>query len=119
MKHSVLLVDDEILFADSLAERLEMRDFEVNVAYNGLSALDLFSSLKPGLVILDLRLPDIDGSEVLLHMKKLAPRTRVVVITGHGSDEDRKRCLDLGAAAFMNKPVRLAALVEALVGEGT
>lgn len=117
MKHSVLLIDDEILFADSLAERLAMRDFDVRVAYNGLSALDLFTLHQPGLVILDLRLPDVDGSEVLMHIMRQAPMTRVVVITGHGSEEDRQRCLRLGAAAFLNKPVRLQTLVETLLGD--
>ena len=116
MKHSVLLVDDEILFADSLAERLAMRDFDVRVAYNGLSALDLFTAHRPPLVVLDLRLPDLDGSEVLMHIMKHDPKARVVIITGHGSEADRKRCLGLGAVAFLNKPVRLQTLVEALVG---
>lgn len=117
MKQIVLLIDDEILFADSLAERLSMRDFDVRVAYNGLSALEMFSAVLPPLVILDLRLPDLDGSEVLMHIMKQAPSTRVVIITGHGSEEDRKRCMSLGAAAFMNKPVRLQTLVAALQGE--
>ena len=117
MRHAVLLVDDEVVFADSLAERLNLRGFKTLVAYNGLSALDLFDEHKPGLVVLDLRLPDLDGTEVLLHMKKRDPGVRVVIITGHGSEEDRDRCTKLGAAAFLNKPVRLQTLVAALVGE--
>lgn len=117
MNHTVLIVDDEVIFADSLAERLELRGFDPVVAYNGMVALDTFLKNKPELVVLDLRLPDIDGSEVLIHIMKQAPKTRVVIITGHGSEDDRKRCLKLGASHFLNKPVRLHQLVAALLGE--
>ena len=114
MKQLVLVVDDEVLFADSLAQRLQLRGFDTLVAYNGESALDLFAELLPPLVVLDLRLPDLDGTDVLARIMEQAPKTRVIIITGHGSEEDKKICMDRGAASFLNKPVRLGTLVEEL-----
>ncbi|MBU1248660.1 MAG: response regulator [Proteobacteria bacterium] len=115
MKRTILLVDDEIQFVDSLAERLELRGFETLVAYGGLSALELFLQHTPSLVVLDLRLPDIDGGEVLKRIKEIAPDVRVIIITGHGSEDDRLACMTCGADGFMRKPLHIKNLVEALL----
>ncbi len=110
----ILLVDDEREFVTTLSERLLMRDMGSVVAYDGKSALDLIESDEPDVMILDLRMPGIDGIEVLRRVKKTNPNIEVIILTGHGSEKDRKRCLDLGAFAYLQKPVDIDLLSETL-----
>jgi two-component system, OmpR family, response regulator CpxR len=110
----VLLVDDEREFVQTLSERLEMRDMGSAIAYDGASALDMVSCDEPEVMIIDLKMPGIDGVEVLKKVKKTRPEIEVIVLTGHGSSEDEKKCMDLGAFAYMQKPVDINKLSEAL-----
>jgi len=110
----VLLVDDEREFVQTLSERLEMRDVGSAVAYDGESALRMVEDDEPDVIILDLRMPGIDGIEVLRRVKRSRPHIEVIILTGHGSDEDRKTCMELGAFAYLQKPVDIDALSETL-----
>jgi DNA-binding NtrC family response regulator len=62
-------------------------------------------------VILDLRLPDRYGSEVLSQIKTISPETQVIILTGHGTEKDRQQCMALGAHSFMNKPLDIDRLL--------
>lgn len=106
----VLLVDDESQFVEALAERLQLRGFEALVANDGAAALDLLERDLVRLVVLDLRMPEMDGLEVLRRIKEKWPKTQVIVATGHGDEEDRRKCLELGAFAFLSKPVNIKEL---------
>ena len=106
----VLLVDDESQFVEALAERLQLRGFEALVANDGPAALDLIEKDRLQLVVLDLRMPEMDGLEVLRRIKEKWPKTQVIVATGHGDEEDRRKCLELGAFAFLSKPVNIKEL---------
>ena len=110
----VLLVDDEREFVQTLSERLEMRDVGSAVAYDGESALKMVEDDEPDVIILDLRMPGIDGIEVLRRVKRTHPHIEVIILTGHGSEEDRKTCMELGAFAYLHKPVDIEALSETL-----
>ena len=110
----VLLVDDEREFVQTLSERLLMRDMGSAVAYDGESALKLVHDDEPEVMILDLKMPGIDGIEVLRRVKKTRPEIEVIILTGHGSEADRKVCMDLGAFAYLQKPVDIAVLTETL-----
>ena len=101
----VLLVDDEREFVQTLSERLLMRDMGSAVAYDGESALQLIKEDEPDVMILDLRMPGIDGIEVLKRVKKTNPGVEVIILTGHGSEADREICMNLGAFAYLQKPV--------------
>jgi two-component system response regulator CpxR len=101
----VLLVDDEREFVQTLSERLLMRDMGSAVAYDGESALQLIKEDEPDVMILDLRMPGIDGIEVLRRVKKSNPEVEVIILTGHGSEADREICMNLGAFAYLQKPV--------------
>ena len=114
MPGKVLLVDDEREFVKTLSERLLMRDMGSVVAYNGESALDLVKSDEPEVMILDLQMPGIDGIEVLRKVKETNPEIEVIILTGHGSDDDRKTCMELGAFAYLHKPVDIDVLSETL-----
>jgi CheY-like chemotaxis protein len=110
----VLLVDDEREFVQTLSERLEMRDVGSAVAYDGESALRMVEDDEPDVIILDLRMPGIDGIEVLRRVKASHPHIEVIILTGHGSEDDRATCLELGAFAYLQKPVDIEALSETL-----
>ena len=110
----VLLVDDEREFVQTLSERLLMRDMGSAVAYDGESALDLIREDEPEVMILDLRMPGIDGIEVLRRVKQTNPGIEVIILTGHGSEADKATCLDLGAFAYLQKPVDIDLLSETI-----
>jgi CheY-like chemotaxis protein len=112
----VLLVDDEREFVQTLSERLLMRDMGSAVAYDGESALAMIHEHEdePEVMILDLKMPGIDGIEVLKRVKQTRPEIEVIILTGHGSEQDRKTCLELGAFAYLQKPVDIEILTETL-----
>ncbi len=110
----VLLVDDEREFVQTLSERLLMRDLGTAVAYDGESALEVVKEDEPEVMILDLRMPGIDGIEVLRRVKATQPRIEVIILTGHGSEADRETCMELGAFAYLQKPVDIDELSETI-----
>jgi CheY-like chemotaxis protein len=110
----VLLVDDEREFVQTLSERLQMRDVGSAVAYDGEQALSLVDEEEPDVMVLDLKMPGIDGVEVLRRVKKEHPNVEVIVLTGHGSEEIKKLCMELGACAYLEKPVNIDVLTETM-----
>jgi CheY-like chemotaxis protein/cytidylate kinase len=106
----ILLVDDEKKYVKTLSKRLMMRDLESAVVYDGESALELTREDEPDVMILDLRMPGIDGIEVLRSVKKTKPEIEVIVLTSQGSEADRKICMELGAFAFLSKSVDIEEL---------
>ncbi|WP_457575004.1 response regulator [Desulfolithobacter sp.] len=110
MPSRVLLVDDEQEFVETLSERLALRNMGSAVVHDGESALRLIEQDKPEVMVLDLKMPGVDGIEVLEKVKKTNPEIQVIILTGHGSEEDRKKCMELGAFAYLRKPVDIKAL---------
>ena len=101
----ILLVDDEKKYVQTLSKRLMMRELESAVVYDGESGLELAREDEPDVMILDLRMPGIDGIEVLRRVKKTHPAIEVIVLTSQGSEADKKICFELGAFAFLSKSV--------------
>lgn len=110
LPEKILLVDDEEDFVTTLSERLAMRDMEPAVVYSGEEALDLIEDEVPDVMVLDLRMPGIDGIEVLRKVRKEYPDVAVIILTGHGNEKDRKICMALGAFAYLEKPVDIEKL---------
>lgn len=109
----ILVVDDEKKIADVLAERLTIRGFDAAPVYDGNSALErLKSENNIEAMILDLRLPDIDGIEVLRQTRQSYPRIKVAILSGHASDLDFRTCLDLGAVACFQKPADISEIIK-------
>ncbi|WP_372683028.1 response regulator [Desulfosarcina sp.] len=106
----ILLVDDEKKYVQTLSKRLMMRELESAVVYDGESALELAREDEPDVMILDLRMPGIDGIEVLRRVKKTHPAIEVIVLTSQGSETDKKTCMELGAFAFLSKTVDIEEL---------
>jgi two-component system response regulator CpxR len=112
MPSKVLLVDDEREFVQTLSERLMMRDMGLAVAYDGESALNLIKEDEPEVIIVDLKMPGVDGFDVLRKVKETRPEIEVIILTGHGHEEDRKLCMELGAFAYLQKPLDINVLSE-------
>jgi two-component system, OmpR family, response regulator CpxR len=110
----VLLVDDEKEFVQALSERLQMRDVGTAMVYDGEQALSVIDKEEPEVMILDLRMPGIDGIEVLRRVKKTRPQVEVIILTGHGSEKDQELAMELGAFAYLEKPVDIQKLTGVL-----
>ena len=110
----VLLVDDEQEFIETLSERLKMRELDTKLALDGEQALEAVQDDEPDVMLLDLKMPGMDGMEVLRRVKKAYPGVQVVMLTGHGTDKDEEQAKHLGAYAYLQKPVDLEHLVVTL-----
>lgn len=108
----VLLVDDEEDFVQSLSERIKMRDLDSSVALNGEEALRLVDKEMPDVIVLDLKMPGIDGMEVLRRVKKAYPKVQVIMLTGHGSEKDEEEARRLGAFEYLEKPTSIDVLTK-------
>lgn len=111
---SVLVVEDDDRVRNMLCEHARNRGCVTWEASDGLEALWIVKHQRPGLVLLDLRMPRVDGFETLRHIRKFDPSIRVVIVTGDVSDETRQRVESLGLELLV-KPVTLDALDAVLV----
>lgn len=114
MPQKVLLVDDEKDFVHVLSERLKARSFESAIAYNGEEALSILETDEPDVMVLDLKMPGIDGIEVLRQVRKSHPDTQVIILTGHGSEREEAVARELGAFAYLHKPVDIEVLAKTM-----
>lgn len=114
----VLLVDDEKEFVVTLAERLELRGFQVLIATDGEEALRFFDSDLPQVVVLDLMMPGLSGMEVLERIKAIDSTIPVILLTGHGATKDGIRGMELGAFDYLMKPIDINELISKLNDAG-
>ena len=110
-KIKLLLVDDEEHFVKTLAERLQLRGLKPDVVLSGEAAMEFLQNAIPDVMVLDLKMPGIDGMEVLRRVKKSKPTTQVIILTGHGTDKDQAEAMRIGAFEYHKKPVDIDALV--------
>jgi DNA-binding NtrC family response regulator len=112
----VLLVDDEVGFTASLNKVLTSRGFEVKEAKDGLMALSMIGAEHFDVVVLDIKMPGMDGNQVFREISRLTTDTRVIVLTGHYSLGEEEDAWLKGAYAYLLKPCpisKLVALIEA------
>ncbi len=110
----VLLVDDEKEYVQTLSDRLKLRQFASEIVYNGREALDFTDQEDTEIVLLDLKMPGVEGFDVLRKIKESNPHIEVIILTGHGSEEDRKICMELGAFAYLQKPADIDLITETM-----
>ena len=113
-KIKLLIVDDEVAFLESMAKRLEIRDFEVQTASCGSEAIELAHKEHFDLALLDLKMPGMDGKKVLEILKKDDPFIEAIILTGHGSVDSAVDCTKLGAFGYLPKPYELDKLLDTL-----
>jgi DNA-binding NtrC family response regulator len=105
-------VDDEAAYVDVLANRLGKRGFDVKKAYTSPEALLVLRTQQFDVAVLDLKMPDMDGIEVLKIAKQVNPDLQVIMLTGHGSATACEQGLALGAFDYLMKPCEFEMLVE-------
>jgi len=110
----LLIADDEVKFLDSIAKRLELRGFDVTKANSGVEAIEAARQGGFDLALLDLKMPGMNGQEVLEVLKKEHKYLEVVILTGHGSVDSAVECTKLGAFGYLPKPYELDNLLEVL-----
>lgn len=111
---SILLIDDEEAFVTTLQERLEMRGFSCRVALDGETGLKMIGAQPPDVVVLDLRMPGMSGVDVLRSLRGQWPGLPVIMLSGHGSDQDFETCLGLGASLYHKNPLDIGDLLDSI-----
>ncbi len=108
----LLLVDDETAYVTILAKRLARRNFEVATAFSGTEGIQAVRKNEFDVAVLDLKMEDMDGIEVLKIFKKVIPEMAVIMLTGHGSEQAAREGIEFGAFDYLTKPCELEQLVE-------
>ena len=111
-KFKVMIVDDELDFLETIVKRLKARNIDVNGVESGYQALEILEGRNPDVIILDVKMPGMDGIETLREIKKKSPLTEVIMLTGHASVESGIQGMQLGAFDYVMKPVALDELLE-------
>ena len=112
MKTRVLLVDDEKDFVETLAQRLEVRGFDVKTCFSGDEALNLVQEHEFDVIVLDVLMPGKDGIETLMEIKNIKPLTHVIMLTGNATVETAIEGMKLGAYDYLMKPTETEDLVK-------
>jgi DNA-binding response OmpR family regulator len=108
----LLLVDDEEGFAQVLAKRIAKRGIAVNACFSGSDAIQALRREDFDVVVLDLKMQDMDGIEVLKVFKKMVPAMPVIMLTGHGSEQSAAEGMAQGACDYLSKPYEFEDLLE-------
>ncbi|KAF0122356.1 MAG: response regulator receiver [bacterium] len=112
----ILLVDDEVVFTNNISKLLANRGYRVTAVYDGESAIRALEKERFDVVVLDLRMPGIDGITTLAAIKKLGLFTEILLLTGHGSMNTAVEAMKLGAYDYLSKPCDIDELVAKIEG---
>lgn len=112
IKSKVLIIDDEIEFASTLCQRLKLRGIAVVDVHSGTEGLQSLAQMNPGIVILDLKMPDMSGLDVLDKIKEHDHSIEVIMLTGHGSTASGVEAKEKGAFDYIMKPINLIELMD-------
>jgi len=115
---TLLLVDDDETLRERLARALRARGYEVVTAGSGAEGIALAAEESPELAVVDLRMPDLSGIEVLRSLRARDPATRILILTGYGSIATAVEATRLGAIGYLPKPVDADEIVAAFEGQG-
>jgi two-component system, OmpR family, response regulator len=110
----VLIVDDEDDFRDTIVKRLKARKLAAEGAASGILALEILKTKEFDIVVLDVKMPEMDGIETLRHIKKMKPEIEVIMLTGHASVEFGLKGMQLGAFDYVMKPAMLNELLDTI-----
>jgi signal transduction histidine kinase len=113
-ERKILIVDDNLEFVKTIARNLEKEGFQVSIALDGATAIQKVSSESPDLVLLDLKLPDIPGMEVLKGIKAIREEMAIVIITAYGGEQVAVEFMKAGAIDFLSKPFNFEDLLGAV-----
>ncbi len=108
----ILIIDDEVEFAATLSQRLRLRGIAVKDAHSGTEGIEQLDDFAPQIVILDLKMPDMSGLDILARIKDNYKDIEVIMLTGHGSVAAGIEAMEKGAFDYIMKPVDLGELLE-------
>jgi two-component system, OmpR family, response regulator len=111
----VLIVDDEDDFRDTIVKRLKARKLAAEGAASGILALEILKEKDFDVIVLDVKMPEMDGIETLRHIKKMKPEIEVIMLTGHASVEFGLKGMQLGAFDYVMKPAMLNELLDTII----
>lgn len=114
LKSKVLIIDDEIEFASTLCQRLKLRGIAAIDVHSGTEGLVNLVEMDPGIVILDLKMPDMSGLDVLEKIKEFNKYIEVIMLTGHGAAGAGVEAKEKGAFDYIMKPIDLTQLMDTL-----
>lgn len=112
----MLLVDDEVEFVTTLSDRLRMRSINAEVVFDGLQALEYVESHETDVVVLDIKMPGLDGLEVLSQLNRTHSDIQVVILAGHGAEHQETWARRLNAYCCLTKPTDIETLVDNIRG---
>ena len=110
----ILVVDDERDYTETVVKRLNRRGFLAQTALGGAQALEAMASQEFDVLILDIKMPGMDGIEVLREVKKRYPKVEVILLTGHAPVDSGEQGMSVGANAYLIKPVDFEELLGAI-----
>lgn len=110
----VFIVDDEDDFRETIVKRLNARKIQAEGASSGIRALEVLKEKDFDVIVLDVKMPDMDGIETLRHIKKMKPEIEVIMLTGHASVEFGLKGMQLGAFDYVMKPAPLNELLDTI-----
>jgi len=110
----VLLVDDEPELVTTMAERLELRGFEVDAVTSGAEAMERARERAYDIAVVDVKMPGMGGEEVMAHLRQNDPRMPVILLTGHAATEEAQDVLEAEACAYLYKPIDIEELIRTM-----
>lgn len=115
-KHKILAIDDEVDFVEMLKNYFSLRGYNVFTALRGTAGLDIIKKEKPEVVLIDLKMPGIDGDQVLRKMQEVHPTGKAIMITAFRDEgKTEKKFLDMGVFAYFEKPIASIKALEEVV----
>jgi len=117
-KGKILTIDDETDFVAIIKNYFSLRGYEVFTAVRGVAGLEIVQKEKPDVVLIDLKLPGIDGDQVIPQIKKLNPNSKVIMITAYKDEgQTKKRVIEAGAYGYFEKPIASFKELEDTIGK--
>jgi len=111
-KMKLLLVDDETRYLETTSKLIERKGYDVWTAPSGEKALEILAAHNIHVVVLDVKMPGMDGNEALKHIKELYPLTEVIMLTGHATVDSAIDGLKSGAWDYLMKPADIEEIIE-------
>ncbi len=119
-KPKIVAIDDEVEFIDVIRNYFELRGYDITVAIRGTKGIELVKKNKPDVVLMDLKMPGIDGDEVLSLLKSMDPSPKVIFVTAYDDGGKTKaRLLEMGAYAYFDKPIASLKELEEIINKAS
>ncbi len=114
----ILTIDDETEFTNMISEYFGARGYEVLIASRGVKGIEIIQNEKPDIVLLDLKMPGVDGDQLVTQLKRIHPAAKAIVITGFIDDgRTKKRLEEAGIYAYLEKPISSLKDLELLIAK--